>query len=63
MLGGLHICMGFLGSIGHFMSSSGLREVLKTIYGSDTVWHMLSGPAILRAFRVTLLFQVCSMQQ
>ena len=63
MLGGLHICMSFLGSIGHFMSSRGLREVLKTIYGSDTVPHMLSSPAILRAFRVTLLFQVCSMQQ
>ena len=26
-LGGRHACMSFLGSIGHFMSSSGLREV------------------------------------
>ena len=49
-LGGLHICMSFLVSIGHFMSSSGLCEVRETIYGSDTVPHMLSGSAILSAF-------------
>ena len=49
-LSGLRTCMRFLGSIGHFMSSSGLREVLETIYGSDTVPHMLSDSAISRAF-------------
>ena len=53
--GGLHICMNFLGSSGHFMSSSGLREVLETIYGSDTVPHMLSNSAISRASRVYLI--------
>ena len=47
--------MSFLGSIGHFMSSSGLREVLETIYGSDTLPHMLSGSAISRAFRGHLI--------
>ena len=30
-LSGLHTCVSFLGSIGHFMFSSGLREVLGTI--------------------------------
>ena len=45
-MGGFHSCMSFLG-----MSSSGLREVLGTIYGSDAVPHMLSGSAISRAFR------------
>ena len=54
-LGGLHTCMSFPGFIGHFMSSSGLREVIKTIYGSDTVPHMLSGSAISRAFRGHLI--------
>ena len=38
------------------MSSSGLREMLETIYGSDTVLHMLSGSAIWRAFRGHLIF-------
>ena len=54
-LGELHTCMSFPGFIGHFMSSSGLREVIKTIYGSDTVSHMLSGSAISRAFRGHLI--------
>ena len=40
-LDGLHSCTSFLGSIGHFMSSSGLREVLETIHESDTVPHMV----------------------
>ena len=56
-LGGLHICMSFLGSIGHFMSSNGLREVLETIYGSDTVPHMLSGLAIWRALGSSYYFR------
>ena len=43
--------MSFLESIGHSMSSSGLREVLETIYGSDTVPHKLSGSAISRTFQ------------
>ena len=62
-LGELHTCMSFLGSIGHSMSSSGLREVLETICRSDTVPYMLSGAVISRAFRGHLIFQVCSMQQ
>ena len=49
-MGGFHTCMSFLG-----MSSRGLREVLRTIYGSDTVPHMLSGSAISRAFRGHLI--------
>ena len=50
-LGGLHTCMSFLESIGHSMSPSSLHEVLETIYGSDTVPHMLLGSAISRAFQ------------
>ena len=49
-LGGLHNCVSTLVSIGHFMSSTGLCEVLETIYGSDTVQHRLSGSSISRAF-------------
>ena len=50
-----HTCMSFLGSIGHFMSSSGLREVLETVYGSDTVPHILSVSAISRAVQGQLI--------
>ena len=49
-LGGLHTCMSFLAFIGHFMSSSDLREVLETVYGSDTISHILSGPSISKPF-------------
>ena len=51
----LHTCMSFLGSTGHFMSSSSLCELLETNYGSNTVPHMLSGSAISRAFRSHLI--------
>ena len=47
--------MNFLGSNGHFMSSSGLREVLETIHGSDPVPHMLSDSAISRTSQVYLI--------
>ena len=50
-LGGFHTEMSFLGSIGHLMASSGLQEVLETIYASNAVVHMLSGKAISRAVR------------
>ena len=53
-LDGLHICVNFLGSNSHFMSSSGHRQVLETIYGGDTVPHMLSDSAISRTSRVHL---------
>ena len=49
-LGGLHTCMSFLAFIGHFMSSSDLREVLETVYGSDTISHIFSGLSISRPF-------------
>lgn len=50
-LGGLHVIMSFLGSIGHIMSDSGLYEVLEQVYASNVVVHMLSGKAIARAIR------------
>ncbi|PIK40129.1 hypothetical protein BSL78_23030 [Apostichopus japonicus] len=50
-LGGFHLQMSFLGSIGHLMAGSGLRELLETIYASNTVNHMLTGKAVARALR------------
>ena len=50
-LGGFHTEMSFLGSIGHLMGSSGLQEMLESIYAPNAVVHMLSGKAIARAVR------------
>nr|XP_054767556.1 uncharacterized protein LOC129274841 [Lytechinus pictus] len=50
-LGGLHTETSFLGSIGHLMTGSGLRELLEVVYASNTVGHMMSGKAISRAVR------------
>ena len=46
---GFHTEMSFLGSIGHLMDSSGLQEMLESIYAPNAVVHMLSGKAIARA--------------
>jgi len=45
-LGGFHTEMNFLGCIGHLMDSSGLQEMLESIYAPNAVVHMLSGKAI-----------------
>ena len=50
-LGGFHIMMSFLGSIGAMMKGSGLEEALENIYGANAVIHMTSGKAISRAQR------------
>ena len=34
-LGGFHLLMSFLGSIGHFMAGSGLIEILRLIYAQQ----------------------------
>ena len=54
-LGGFHMQMSFLGSIGHLMADSGLQELLEIAYASNTVSHMLSGKAVSRAVRGHLL--------
>ncbi|VDI83953.1 Hypothetical predicted protein [Mytilus galloprovincialis] len=50
-LGGFHIEMSFLGSIGRLTAGSGLHEVLEPVYASNAVNHMLSGKAVSRAVR------------
>jgi hypothetical protein len=37
--------MNFLSSIGDLMAGSGLEEVLQTVYGPNTLAHILSGKA------------------
>ncbi|GFR94043.1 hypothetical protein ElyMa_000908800 [Elysia marginata] len=54
-LGGVHTQMSYLGTIGHLMTGSGLRELLEVIYAPDAVVYMLSGKAVARAVRAHLL--------
>src|SRR6218665_621317 len=50
-LGGFHMIMSYLGSIGAVMAESGLAEVLQCCYSSNTVIHMMTGKAVSRAIR------------
>lgn len=54
-LGGFHTLMSFLGSVGHLMEGSGLREILEKVYASNTVTHIMSGKAVSRAIRAHFL--------
>lgn len=54
-LGGFHMQMSFLGSIGHLMEGSGLREVLELPYAINAVEHIISGKAYARAVRAHFL--------
>ncbi|MES9884095.1 MAG: hypothetical protein ABW185_24890, partial [Sedimenticola sp.] len=38
-LGGFHTEISFLGTIGHLMAGTGLRELLECVYASNTVGH------------------------
>ena len=44
-LGGFHLLMSFMGATGFIMAGSGLEELWRTIYGSDTITCMLDGHA------------------
>ena len=39
-LGGIHMLMSFLGSIGHVTRGTGLEDVLGIIFGPKTVEHI-----------------------
>jgi len=47
-LGGFHMLMNFLGSVGHLMRGSGLEEVFCEIFGPNTVEHIFAGKAYSR---------------
>ena len=51
ILGGFHLLMSFLGSIGEVMKGSGLEDALEELYGKSTVPHLISGKAVSRALR------------
>ena len=57
ILGGFHVMMSFLGSMGEVLKGSGLSEALETIYGTNTVVHIMSGKAIARVVRGHFLIE------
>ena len=50
-LGGFHMLMSFLGSIGYIMDGSGLTEALGKIYATNSVDTILNGHAYSRSIR------------
>ena len=54
-LGGFHLLMSYLGSIGYIMGGSGISELWSTVFASSSVPHMLSGHAYARAVRAHML--------
>lgn len=56
-LGGFHLLMSFLGSIGNIMAGSGLKEVFCTIYAELSADKALTGHAFSRSIRGHLLVQ------
>ena len=54
-LGRFHTERSFIGSIGHLIAESGLKELLELIYAAYAVEHILTGKAIVGAVRAHLL--------
>lgn len=54
-LGGFHLLMSFLGTIGYIMAESGLDQLLNVVYAENSVVHILNGHAYSRAIRAHML--------
>ena len=54
-LGGFHLLMSYMGSIGYVIAGSGLDVLWETLYAPNTVVHMLSGHAYARALRAHII--------
>ena len=57
-LGGFHLVMSYLGSIGYNMGDSGIRNLWETAYAHNSINHMLTGHAYARALRADMLSAV-----
>lgn len=55
VLGGFHIEMSYLGTIGSLMAGSGLKELISQVYAEGSVDQMLTGKAVARAVRAHFL--------
>jgi hypothetical protein len=54
-LGGFHLLMSYMGSVGYIMDGSGLSTLWETVYAAGSVIHMMTGHAYARAVRAHLL--------
>jgi hypothetical protein len=71
-LGGFHLLLSFMGSIGYIMAGSGLQELWEGIYAKNSVIHMLNGRAYSRGLRAhlityqalaTLVLELCELDE
>ena len=49
LVGGSHMLMSFLGSMGNLMNCSGLEKAFEEVYSEDTIKHIFSKHAVARA--------------
>ena len=54
-LGGFHLLMSYMGSLGFIMAGSGLESMWETVYAPNSIQHMLTGHAYSRALRAHIL--------
>ena len=54
-LGGFHLLMSYLGTIGYIMEGSGIEEMWQTVYAKNSIYQMMSGHAYERSIRAHLL--------
>ncbi|ELU12775.1 hypothetical protein CAPTEDRAFT_192603 [Capitella teleta] len=54
-LGGFHLLISFMGSVGYIMGGSGLEVLWESVYAPASVVHMMTGHAYARALRAHLL--------
>ena len=57
ILGGFHLMMSFLGSMGEVIKRTGLSEAFETIYETNTVVHIMSEKTIAGAIRGHFLIE------
>ncbi|KYN08445.1 hypothetical protein ALC62_00577 [Cyphomyrmex costatus] len=57
-LGGFHLLMSFMGSIGYVMQGSGLEQIFYNIYAENCVQKIMCGHAYSRAVRAHILTQL-----
>ena len=59
LLGCFHTFMNLLGAIDTLMKGTGLEDILGSVYGENTLAHMMTGKSVQRAFRAHLLADKC----
>lgn len=62
-LGGFHLLMSYLGSVGYIMTGSGLAELWERVYAKGSVVHMLTGHAFSCAHILTFTALICVLME